>query len=197
MTARIFSRAALALAAVLSLAAGTSSGAYADSFRHRDATGDVRFIPSGSTVSGSYINPQKRDPDIEHYTVLHSRWKVTVATTIREVNPYANGWRAFIETSKGDHLIVSRSNDEFTGKPELGLVRNDGPFTCRGIYVSRTSSGIIAKVPTRCLGNPWKVRVGVLVLSEYGCCGGSGYDDPLRNGAITENEPRMSPWIAR
>jgi len=88
-----------------------------------------------------------------------------------------------------------------TNKPYYNLFRSDDPFAhafpCDGLRVSRTSSGMIAKVPTRCLGNPWKVRVGVNALTGYRASQGSGMDDAMRNGTVTQNAPTMTPWIAR
>lgn len=201
MTSRNMVRAAFALAGILSLAVGTTTVAQADSFRHHDATGDVIVTrhPGGGTTHT--VEPNQRRPDFENLTVLHTRWIASIATSLRGFDGIDDNWSATILASNGDRFVVYRavstgSGDGFT--PFFGLTRNGYRLKCEGLYVSRTSSGVIAKVPSRCLGDPWKVRVGVLadtVYDEYNDIYGD--DDVLRNGGFTDRKPALGPWIAR
>lgn len=183
----------------LALAAGTATAAHADSFRHQDATGDV-VVTTTSSPGASGVESWGT-PDLQNLTVLHSRWTLSVATAVRGLGGNDN-WTATIVTSKGDRFQVTRA--ELLGVPPTSTVsvrvfRNGHSFSCDGLAVSRTSSGVITKVPTRCLGNPWKVRVGVMTHAVYGddAVERRGHDDVLRNGAFTYYRPALSPWIAR
>lgn len=197
---RSISRAAFALATVASMTLGTATVARADSFRHHDAVGDVVVTIPGSPGT-SYVDPELRTPDLQNLTVLHSRWTVSVATALRGLE--SNGtstWVATIVTSRGDRFDVNRGAAGWPGSMTgVTILRNGTHVTCDGLYVHRTSAGVIAKVPTRCLGTPWKVRVGVLANARYGSPkqAPGGHDDVLRTGIFTYHQPALSPWIAR
>jgi len=187
----------------LALAAGTATAAHADSFRHQDATGDVVVTTSGSPDE-THVDPMLALPDFYNLTVLHSRWTVSVATVLHSVDGYRSTWTATIVTSKGERfqVIYGRSNAGPSALVYLSLVHNGFHRKCDGLHVARTtpsstSKGVIAKVPTRCIDNPWKVRVGVQDHTVYGDDQARGHDDVLRNGAFTYYRPALSPWIAR
>jgi len=200
MASRTTSRSVLAAIAglvALALVAGTATAAHADAFRHDDATGDVIVTVPGSPGT-SHVDPSQTTPDLQNLTVLHGRWIVSVATALRGLE--GNGtstWVATIVTSKGDRFDVYRGARYFD--PSVRMKRNGTLFTCDGLYVHRTSVGVIAKVPTRCLGTPWKVRVGVLARTDYGSekRPPQGHDDVLRNGVVSYGNPALSSWIAR
>jgi len=204
MTSRITSRFVLSGAAglvALALVASSATVAHADAFRHTDATGDVVVTHTGSPGT-SEVKPNLALPDFENLTVLHSRWTLSVATALRELEGGFTTWTSTIVTSKGDRFDVIRLGIAEYPKviASYRIVRNGYRFTCNGLYVGRTPSGIIAKVPTRCLGNPWKVRVGVLAHADYGDGAephSTGHDDVLRNGIFTYRNPALSSWIAR
>ncbi|RNL79345.1 hypothetical protein [Nocardioides marmorisolisilvae] len=202
MTSRSTLRAVLAAVASLTLLAGTASAAHADAFRHRDPTGDVLISTADENGPHYSHDSRRRLPDIQQFTVLHTRWTVSVATALRGLDAIDDAWSATVVTSKGDRFQVGRnvstgSLDGFT--PFVTASRNGYHFKCDGITATRTRSGVIAKIPTRCLGNPWKVRVGVQASSTYAeCCPEvTGLDDALLNGAYTDRKPALSPWIAR
>ncbi|GAB3598812.1 hypothetical protein GCM10027446_30000 [Angustibacter peucedani] len=196
-------RAAVATAAGFLLATGSATAARADAFRHRDLTGDGVFITEDTSGATSRaVDPTRRRADIEHFTVLHERWVVSAATTVRSMSGPESDWIATIVTSKGDRLrVVYRVSDRMRVPCETFLeVRLNGRrTTCRGLHATRTPSGIIAKVPTRCLGTPWKVRVGVSATGIYQTYDPKTYseDEALRSAAVDLDEPRLSPWIAR
>jgi hypothetical protein len=105
-------------------------------------------------------------------------------------------------TSKGERFDVSRfgSGEYPRTVASYHIIHNGHGITCDGLVVSRTGSGVIAKVPTRCLDTPWKVRVGVLAHAEYNDGAEphwSGDDDVLRVGAFTNRKAALSSWIAR
>ena len=199
MTSRSAARAVLSGCAALALAAGTATSAHADSFRHRDPTGDVSITSVSESGTKAYLDSRRPKPDILQYTVVHGRWTVSVATALRGLDAIDDDWSATIVTSRGDRFEVYRADSSAEIKTFFGATRNGYHFTCDGITVNRTSSGVIAKVPTRCLGNPWKVRVGVQASSTYAeCCPEvTGFDDALRDGAYTDRKPALTSWIAR
>ena len=194
MTSRNLRCAVLALVTGLSLAAGTTA-AHADAFRHRDATGDVR-VTRGATDTTGAVESTWRPADIQQFTVLHGRWALSIATTLRDLRGFEDRWQARIVTSKGDTFYVNRLHLEGYPGPFSTVARDGKHFECDGIYVSRTTSGVIAKVPTRCLGNPWKVRVGVYAESTLSDADDTGHDDALLTGRYADR-PALSPWIAR
>jgi len=204
MAPRITSRTVLAGAAgifSLALVAGTTTAAYADSFRHTDATGDVVGTLTGAPDL-TQVFPSQKVPDLQNLTVEHSRWTVSVATALRGLEGAFTRWTATIVTSTGERFDVNRfgSGEYPRMTVSYNIAHNGYGIKCDGLIVSRTSSGVIAKVPTRCLGNPWKVRVGVLAHAERSDGAEphwSDHDDVLRNGAFTYRKPALSPWIAR
>jgi len=200
MTIRSLLAAAAGLVA-LALVAGTATAAQGDAFRHTEATGEV-YVTLTDTPDLSFVATSETAPDFQNLTVLHSRWTLSVATALRGLEGAFNKWAATIVTSKGDRFDVIRLGGAKYPRSTASyqIVRNGYRFTCDGLIVSRTPSGVIAKVQTRCLGNPWKVRVGVLARTDYK--GGSeshwvGHDDVLRDGAVSFYKPALSPWIAR
>ncbi|RNL80068.1 hypothetical protein [Nocardioides marmorisolisilvae] len=205
MTSRTISRAAVALAAAISFTVGTAAMSQADSFRHQDATGDVVVTTTGSP-GDTHVDPDLALPDFQKLTVQHSRWNVRVATVLRSVDGYGSTWTATIVTSQGERFQVTYGRSEAGPQAlvHVSLVHNGYHSTCDGLHVSRTtptatSKGVIADVPTRCLGNPWKVRVGVQAHTVYSddAVEHRGHDDVLRTGAFTYYKPALSPWIAR
>lgn len=205
MTTRRISGSALAFAAGLALVAGSATAADAEGFRHQDATGDVVVSTTGSPGS-SHVEPLLALPDFQSLTVLHSRWTLSVATVLRAVDGYHATWTATIATSSGERfqVLYGRSDAGPSALVDVALIHNGYHRTCDGLHVSRTtpgagSKGVIAKVPTRCLGNPWKVRVGVQAQTVYGddATEHRGHDDVLRNGTFTYYQPALSPWVAR
>jgi len=186
---------------MVALAAGTATAARADAYRHRDPTGDVLVSTAGSSSPVRTLDHSQRRPDIQKLTVLHTRWTVSVATTLRGLDGIDDTWTATVVTSKGDRFRFGRAVSTGASNPSMTFVfasRNGYHFTCDGITTSRTSSGVIAKVPTRCLGNPWKVRVGDQADTTYNEIDDvNGYDDALRAGAFTDSKPALSPWIQR
>ncbi|MBZ5734087.1 hypothetical protein K8Z61_06220 [Nocardioides sp. TRM66260-LWL] len=199
-TTRTLGRAAAATATLALLAAGTVT-AHADAYRHRDATGDVT-VTSDTAAQGTRtrVDPGQRNPDLTNLTIQHTRYKVTVATAARAYGGIDDNWHARIVTSKGDRFDLTRSvstGAEDPSKPFIGVTRNGYRVSCDGIVVSRTSSGVIAQVPTRCLGRPWKVRAGVVAQVYYRESGEgdqSGRDDVLRDRAASTT-PALSPWV--
>jgi hypothetical protein len=192
-------RAALTASASLALLVGTAGPSHAGAFRHRDATGDV-LVRTTDERGPHYSHDSRRLlPDIQQFTVLHSRWTVSVATALRGLDAIDDRWGATVVTSKGDRFDIYRAESSAEIAPFFGATRNGYRFKCDGIKVLRTSSGVIAKIPTRCLGNPWKARVGVQASSTYGeCCPEiDGFDDALRAGAYADGHPALSSWIAR
>lgn len=195
MICRRIARTALTLTAGLSVALGTAAAAHAGAFRHRDATGDVLVTYQAHGIER--IESRRLDPDVEQFTVTHNRWAVTVATTLRAFKTENNGWRAYLLTSKGERYQVSRGLNDAGTKVTYYFFGPGGPVKCAGVYASRTASGIIAKVPTRCLGSPWKVRVGVQASAEYVRAQSSGVDDAMRDRGFSYSAIGMSPWVAR
>lgn len=187
---------------VVGVVAATAPAAEADTFLHRDASGDVvvQMTDNESGEQTYYAGPRRTAPDLVQLTVVHERSSLSIATTVRALNEAANNWFVSIVTSKGDEFTLQRSIGPDIGTtPVVLLTRNDERFECRGLHVSRTSSGIIAKVPTRCLGTPWKVRVGVQAISldEKRPFELQAQDDVLRVGKVDYGRPSMSAWIAR
>lgn len=218
-TAAMRSRKHVALAAGLGALAAVlvpATGAHAETFRHQDATGDVdvvdvRYSGGGTGSRTTSVDPAERLGDIQRFTVQHTRWSLSIATTLRAWDDEnENGWSASVVTSAGERYEVSRVNPELAREPvrvRLERVREGGegtaPVSCDGLRVSRTPDGVVAKVPTRCLRTPWKVRVGVLAANGYEVRPDQERyrgvaDDALRDGgARTDRTPRLSPWIAR
>lgn len=186
----------------LALTAAASPAAHADAFRHRDALRDVvvQRTDNETGATSSEVDSRRTSPDLEQLTALHSRYVLSIATTIRALNEEDNAWISTVVTSTGDTFDLQRAIGADIGTtPKVLLSRNgERVYDCDGLHVSRTSSGVIAKIPTRCLGRPWKVRVGVQMIAadKRDRLELQDQDDVLRNGAFDFKRPSLSAWIA-
>lgn len=196
-------RGVAAVVIALALIAAASPAAQADAFRRGDASRDVvvQRTNNETGATSSEVDARRTSPDLERLTVLHSGSVLSIATTVRALNEADNGWIGTVVTSKGDTFVLQRAIGADIGTtPKVILARNGERVSdCDGLHVSRTSSGIIAKIPARCLDRPWKVRVGVQMIAAdtRNRLELQDQDDVLRNGAFDLKRPALSAWIAR
>lgn len=188
-------------AAALVLTAGLAPAAHAGTYRHADATGDVRVSSQnvgGGSVSDEGTQSGVIEGDITTLTVQHTRDGVKVATGLRAVPPLAHSWQARIVTSRGTNVYDLRRIVRDSGTT-VELRRNGRLVSCDGIRVVPTSSGIFGFVPRACLGTPYKVRAGVVVNALLADDSSDdtytrGRDDALRVGNATIGRPTLGSW---
>lgn len=193
MSSRIPPRRTLGLGAtVLALTATLAPAAHAGSSRHADASGDVRVVQyySDQTYRDRGADASARAGDITALTVRYAPDEVRVATAMRA---QPDVWAARIRTSRGSLVYDLRYRDGRTM-----LQRNHRYVTCAGARVTPTPRGLVGVVPSRCLGRPARIRVGVLTLTEGHRSGPSRFvsDDALTSGvAFTRPAPTLGSWI--
>lgn len=192
---RRLARLAASLTALALLAA---PAAQADTWRHDDARHDVLVTDyKGDPDTVSVVDPDERLNDVQRLTVDVTTERVQVALTLG----YAGGGDSTFKilTSQGDtfHVLYSGPGP---GGPYLR--RNSFKYTCDGVSVVRTRSGLVLRFPQSCLGNAYRVRVGAQV-SGYAFGGeDSDYieriaqDDAYRTGKYTYRSPKLGPWVA-
>lgn len=197
---RLAAGGALAAALLVSLVPAAQAATY----RHTDATGDVRVSEENvgaGTVSDRGAQPGVLEGDITSLTVQHTSTAVKVATALRGTPPLSSSWQARIVTSRGTNIYDLRRIVRDTGTT-VELRRNGRVVSCDGIRVVPTSSGIVGSVPRTCLGTPYKVRAGVVVNALLAADKQGtnrvytrGRDDALRVGDATIGSPTLGSWV--
>jgi hypothetical protein len=186
------------LSAALGLSMAAVPPAQADNWRHTDAAGDTLVVTQFGPETPA-VDPSVTQADITTMTVQHSRWSLKVATTIREFDAPDSWWSLQVVTSRGDHFDLGRGASSSEGVVDTFITRNGDDYGCEGMSIHRTPAGVVAKVPRRCLGTPYKVRVGVQTEAEYKDTPTSwrrtAQDDALRTARFEFAAPRLGPWV--
>ncbi|MFB9312834.1 DUF4124 domain-containing protein [Nocardioides plantarum] len=192
------------LAALLATGLLVSSvpAAHAQTWRHTDATGDV--VAQDQTDDG-VAEPRVvrgvKQADVVRLTVQHGADVLQVATTLRAFGGPDNSWDLRVVTSHGDTYDFQRCEYSSDGTKSTSSRRNGYRYQCDGLRISRTSAGIVARVPVACLDIPYRLRVGVQARVIYPLVADPrdriAQDDALRTGKVTARKPRLSPWIVR
>lgn len=188
-------RGATALLLGLVMVGAVAPTARAATFRHTDATGDVRLSTSadGQTYRDAGVVRSVRRGDLTGLTVQHTLEVVRVSSGLRAP---AQQWLARIVTSTGNTYDVVRATDGTNAV--VSFRRNGKAATCEGLSVVPTRSGIVATVPRRCVGTPYRIKVGVQAGGELDRTAGRtrfGTDDALLVGTGRAFRPRLSGWI--
>lgn len=189
---------ALLTALVSLLVAGllvAAPAANADTWRHTDAARDVIVDPYDDSRPPV---PRVGRGDLTRITARHDAEALQVATSV--TNYCGSFWELRVTTSRGDRFVLSRgvASSEGCFTSAVRVFRNGYRFRCDGTSVQRTEAGIVARVPSSCLGSPYRVRIGVQLTTEDDYeSGAQTYDDVLRTGRYTDDVPKLSPWIVR
>lgn len=188
---------ALAAALLVSLVPAAQAATY----RHTDATGDVRVTTQnvgGGPVTEGGRKSGVRQGDITSLTAQHTRDGVKVATGLRALPSLSYTWQARILTSRGTNVYDLRRIVRDSGTT-VELRRNGRVVSCEGIRAVPTSSGIYGFVPRACLGTPYRVRVGAgletLLPDSTDDVYTRGRDDARRDEGASPGRPLVSGWI--
>jgi len=168
---------------------------------HVDPTGDV--VVQGPLANDYAVRDTTR-ADIIGMSARYDSTALRVGTSLREYKTLDGFWEAKVRTSQGfDYrLEVSLNGDtpprfRRTSKTSPGFYNSP----CVGLTVSRTERGITAHVPTTCLGDAWRLRVGVRTAgAKFYPTIAYGYtDDALTDGRPSEPVPvrtaTLGPWL--
>lgn len=188
---------ALAVLAPVLATVVTATGAHADSYRHSDPAGDGRVTlvgEEGQPGTDLGTSPGVKHADITTMTLRHQAYRLDIAVSIRARPEY---WDAAIVTSKGERFSVVRSTAD--GSVFTDLKKGSRSLSCDGLRISTTPSGMLASIPRRCLGTPWRVRVSS--FAEWTGPDGKGglvnvRDEAMRVGSTDVPRPTYSPWVA-
>lgn len=198
--------AALAALSLMTLTAGLAPAAHADTDRRSDASRDVHGWAGTPSSSGSALvyrdlgaEPDLHRGDITSLTVRHSSASVTIATGLRAdargrvARPWV--WTARILTSRNDNVY-----ELIMGDGESDLYRNGRRVVGCAPRVTLTRTGMVGSVPRTCLGDPYRVRVGVETQTKRGAYDPErprfNYDDALSSGrTYSPYGPTLGRWI--
>lgn len=183
---------------------------YAATWRHTDATGDVVVQdsppPGSDTYSDPAVVPGVKYSDIRSISVSHAADVLRVTTSLRASDTCDGSWVVTVVTSRGDRFTLGRGRNESDGCVPGAFFNPGGKEqACPGLRATRTSAGYVATVPTSCLGDPYRVRVGVQSFAIYRPAQYPlvdnreriAWDDGLRTGRYTQGEAKLGPWVAR
>lgn len=196
---RKFTVRAISVLALLSLFAGLTSPAYAESSRMRDADHDVqfqRYRPQGGLVTT--IDRSNAQTDILVSTAKHNADRLVLRLKTRSGGDrnFAVSWRIMTEDrprGRGYSLRVDRPHG---GDPRLG----DDPFKdCVGLTLAAPSARVIrVSIPRSCLADPAWVRVGAVAISYRGVGGDAVHvDDAGRRGHTNPPFSKLGPQLRR
>lgn len=165
--------AARLLAVALTAAAlGAPATAHAERVETRDASGDVRMFPdldSEATVPA----PDFTSVDILRTVVDHRRNRLNLTVRYRDLRATPLHYTIFtVRTPKRAFDVSVERGLGGGAKGQAQVTRPNGrPVTCKGVHwsIDRAADRVTASVPTRCLGAPRWVKIGVgAVSSEAG-----------------------------
>lgn len=190
---------ALALATAAAAVVLAAPAAYADTWTHTDAAGDARVVDRDSgddTVSAPARDPRERRGDLTRVTARHGAEAVKVAISVRATAPIPM-LTVTLATSRGDKLRVFYSPYESDRDDYVVLRRYGREVPCDDLTVHETSAGYLATIPRSCLGNPYRVRLGVQTHSYApdGDVVREIQDDALRTARVDLDAPRLGPWV--
>ncbi|MFB9312838.1 hypothetical protein [Nocardioides plantarum] len=170
--------------------------AHAETWRHTDATGDVRVAELEEGTPDplpSAVDRHERRGDITRVTATYTRDSLRVATSLRAFDNADNRIQVRIFTSHSStfDLVHVRRGAQVT----TAFTRSYRAQECEGLRVTPTASGVVATVPRSCLVGAYRVRVGVLTNTYDRSYERGTRDDALRTG-VTSATPRLGSWIA-
>lgn len=186
-------RSVLVIAATAAVALAPLT-AYAGTLSTVDASGDV--VGSGSPA----VVPTQANGDITRTVVKHTRRGLQVTVVARDLSP----------TGELETLVAVQTNH---GYRRLELLATPGHYA--GKLVVRTGSGQkvscgrasakisytanteVIKVPSRCLGKPRWVRVGIGMVTSPDNFHSGFADDARTHGTVSGEDPVLSPRIYR
>jgi len=201
MISRPAARAALVTCVALTGILLAPDCAKAATLWHVDPTGDV--LVQGPLANDYAVRDTGR-ADIRGFGVTYDSETLRVGTSIRTYRTLDGFWEAKVRTSQGyDYRLQVSLNGEDTTRLRRSSKTASGFFNspCVGLTVARTDRGITARIPTRCLGGAWRVRVGVLTAGAkyYPTIVYGYYDDALVDGRSVKAEPvktvTLGPWL--
>ncbi|MBZ5734636.1 hypothetical protein K8Z61_09005 [Nocardioides sp. TRM66260-LWL] len=189
--ARLLHASLLSAALVLGLAAA----APAATSRHSDAAGDVVVQRYDGTPPA--VEPDVRNGDLTSLTVRYDDDLLQIAASTRAYRSVLDDyWIVRVLTSSGDTLVLRYYQEV---GPTITVYRNGNRYTCRGTYVGRTRAGLLVRIPQRCLGPSYRVRVGLLLHATPDATvdGPRSADDAFRTGRVSGTRSKLGPWVGR
>ena len=178
----------------------TAPAAYAASWTHTDTSGDALVTDRGrgDDVHGPTRDPKERHGDLTKVTVQHRADVLRVAVSVREDAAIPILTIAVVTSRGGDFRAVYQPFESSREDTALLLSPRDREVECDDLTINPTSAGYLATIPRACLGNAYRVRVGVQTDFYYG---GNPVlreveDDLLRSGRVDRGAPKLSSWIA-
>lgn len=191
---------ALALATAATALVLSGPAANAATWSHTDATGDTQVTDRSrdNTVRGPMADPKERHGDLTKVTAQHRADVLRVAVSVRDRDAGIPILKTTVVTSRGGQFAAVYQPYESSREDTAVLLSPRGrKLECDDLRIDPTSAGYLATIPRECLGNPYRVRIGVQTDFYYG---GSPtlrevQDDFLRTGRIDRDAPKLSPWI--
>lgn len=195
------------------LVACVGAPAHADTLWRVDPTGDVQK----SSDSRTTVSPTGWT-DIVGVSADHRTDVLRIGSSIRGYRGLQGSWAIFLATSTGDEYVISTTLDTPPGEEDevrfqraprdtAGSPRSRRAPACEGLQLRRSERGNSIDVPAACLGNPWRVRIGILTYARgpYGEASVRTYrDDGFSDGRSTFpsgqpslRQPTLSSWLAR
>lgn len=204
-------RLGVAAAGAVLVASVVNAPARADTAWHVDPTGDVQKSSSSQTT----VSPTGWT-DIVGVSVDHRADVLRIGSSIRGYRGLQGSWAVTLVTSTGDRYVVHTTLDTPPGQEDEVRFQRAPRHTagssrsaqgCEGLRLRRSDRGNSIDVPTTCLGNPWRVRIGIRTYARgpYGEASVRSYRDDafsdgrttFPSGSPTEQQPTLSSWIAR
>lgn len=182
------------------------TAAHADRVATHDAAGDADSIFMDAEEEVFTPAPEHRSVDITRTVVTHRAHRIGVAVTYQELDDaFAHYQHIRLRTSgqRFDIMVERLGGPAF---PVMTRREREDWVGCAGMRASvdRAAERITVSVPTRCVGSPRWVQVGVV---SYGYDRRAAASDPAartfflddahRTGGFSDDDPRLGPKVPR
>jgi hypothetical protein len=166
--------------------------AQAATWRHDDATGDVRRLGIDDSAEGRPARGSTA-ADLTRLRVVHGADRVVVTLSVRDLQPGPKG--VFVEYLTDEPGRFKAELIRLDDYETLRLTHGGEPVDCADLRERRDTRGdsVRISVPRSCLGDPDTVRVGAGMFTQ--AARGTRADDALLDDAVRDRL-KLGPKVA-